>query len=877
MQPTLHARLTEYLVADYGFKVNAIWLQQGRCPECGEKELFTIAEHPWILLCGRLNHCAWEGDVKKLYPNLFNTWSTQFPVAEHHPKAAADAYLQYARGFDLKRIQGWYTQEHYYDSQSKIGSATIRFTVGETYWERLIDQPERFNKKANFKPGGRYAGCWWQPPTLNLATVKELWLVEGIFDAIALDHHGIAAVALLSCTNYPQQALAALLTQCQGNRPRLIWALDSDRAGQKGILKGIRQARKAGWTCEAAQIPQPSQSKLDWNDCHQRERLTETHLADYRYHGALLIAQHALEKAQLIYQHHHQRDFIFDYEQRLYSFKLDIDRFEAAKEAAQEGSEEEQQAQAIQKAATLTEIANCLPTALYYQANVLTDEAWYYFRIDFPNGHTIKNTFTGSQVASASEFKRRLLAIAPGAFYTGSSTQLDRYLKSQMANIRSVRTIDFIGYSREHGCYVWQDVAVKNGQVYRLNAEDFFDLGKLSIKTLNQSVTLNLQRDFKSLNHDWLDLFWPCFGAKGLVALAFWLGSLFAEQIRAEHKSFPFLEVVGEPGAGKSTLIEFLWKLVGRRDYEGFDPSKSSLAARARNFAQVSNLPVVLIEADRREETQYKSFDWDELKTAYNGRSVRATGVKNGGNDTREPPFRAAVVISQNSPITASEAILQRLVSLNFDRSAQTPQTKVMAETLERMPLEQASGFMLAALTRETAILQTIEERTPIYERQLQALPEIRSLRIAKNHAQLMALTDALALIVPLSTEQKELAQAQLIDIAIYRQQAINEDHPIVQEFWDTFDYLERDAEHSLNHARETDLIAINLNDFAKVAANQQQKIPLLTELKRYLRESRTRKFIEVKAMRSALKRVDLSLRAAPEILKCWVFRREQE
>jgi ABC-type uncharacterized transport system ATPase component len=49
----------------------------------------------------------------------------------------------------------------------------------------------------------------------------------------------------------------------------------------------------------------------------------------------------------------------------------------------------------------------------------------------------------------------------------------------------------------------------------------------------------------------------------GFLALKAWLlsrsgfGSLFAEQIRAAQSSYPFLEVVGEAGAGKSTLIEF--------------------------------------------------------------------------------------------------------------------------------------------------------------------------------------------------------------------------------------------------------------------------------------------------------------------------------
>lgn len=343
-----------------------------------------------------------------------------------------------------------------------------------------------------------------------------------------------------------------------------------------------------------------------------------------------------------------------------------------------------------------------------------------------------------------------------------------------MAGIRSVQTVDFVGYSKEHGAYIFNDLAVKGGQVYELNEEDFFDIGKLSVKTLNQSVTLSINRKRADENSEdgfeWVDKLWHCFGAKGVVALAFWFGSLFAEQIRTEHKSYPFLEIVGEPGAGKSTLIEFMWKLFGRRDYEGFDPSKSSLAARARNFAQVSGMPVVLIEADRssgEDTAKARSFDWDELKTAYNGRSVRAIGVKNGGNETREPPFRGAIVISQNAQVSASEAVLQRLLHLHFDRAAQTPQTKRHAEELERMPVDAVSGFLLAAIRREADVMKTVTDATPQYEQQLQALGEIRSMRIAKNHAQLMALVDALGLVAPLTQERIDAVRETLVEMAI--------------------------------------------------------------------------------------------------------------
>jgi DNA primase len=57
-------------------------------------------------------------------------------------------------------------------------------------------------------------------------------LVEGIFDAIALHHHSIAAVSLMTCNNYPAQALSQLAAQfTDKKRPLPIWALDNDKAG----------------------------------------------------------------------------------------------------------------------------------------------------------------------------------------------------------------------------------------------------------------------------------------------------------------------------------------------------------------------------------------------------------------------------------------------------------------------------------------------------------------------------------------------------------------------------------------------------------------------------------------------------------------------
>lgn len=902
MDDRLHADITARLDRDFQFKPRDKHLREGVCPDCGKKTLWTWQESPWVLKCDRLSKCGAEFHVKELYPDLFERWTERYPVTPENPTAAADAYLKAARGFDLERIKGWYSQESYYDPKLQAGSSTVRFPLASGgYWERIIDQPGRFgSRKATFR--GSYAHTWWCPPGLDLTDIKgnrELWIVEGIFDAIALLHVGITAVSAMSCNNDCAASLAALAEACTAakvERPKLVWALDGDTAGRRFMRKAVRATQELGWKAVAAMIPQHGRAKLDWNDMFQRERLAPKDIDTYLHHGALLTATSAGEKAVLIYKRGGGSSFPFEFGSRLYWFKLDLDKYnQAATQIEEEDgdkklSKQEVRDRALENAHAVTEIATCYPQALYYQRDSVTDDSWYYLRVSFPNDTPpVKNTFTSAQLASGAEFKKRLLAMAQGAIYTGTTGMLDALLKQQLKHITSVETVDFIGYSaaKEHRCYVFGDVAVAKGAVYTLNDDDYFEIGRLSIKSLNGSVGLSINTDEAAFTTGWVDAIWEAFGAKGIVALAYWFGALFAEQIRAQAKSYPFLEVVGEPGAGKSTLIEFLWKLCGRLDYEGFDPSKSTLAARARNFAQVSNLPVVLIEADREkrggDDAKKGGFDWDELKTAYNGRSPRARGVKDGGNATYEPPFRGAVVISQNADVNASEAILSRIVHLYFDRSTQTPETRAAAEVLERTDIEAVSGFILRATRHEEEVMAAFAEYVTDAEKRLDAVSEIRTGRIKKNHAQIMALVGCLVKIGILTKPVANAAWNLLIDCAKERQIAISSDHPMVEEFWDIYEYLEADDEFSdglLNHSRNNGVIAISLPHFEQVCGDRKLKFPPLTDLKRVLPTSRRHKFVEQRTVNSRLheahnKRViahGLNSPTKPASVKCWCF-----
>ncbi|PWC89797.1 hypothetical protein TSH100_03940, partial [Azospirillum sp. TSH100] len=137
----------------------------------------------------------------------------------------------------------------------------------------------------------------------------------------------------------------------------------------------------------------------------------------------------------------------------------------------------------------------------------------------------------------------------------------------------------------------------------------------------------------------------------------------------------------------------------------------------------------------------------------------------------------------------------------------------------------------------------------------------------AKNHGQLMALVDALADLTGMEHDWRDKTLALLVESAVERQQAIASDHPIVDEFWDAVEFMGLAA---LDHARSKDgIIALNLNQVMAQAQKAGQAMPTLLELKRHLKDARSRPFIEIKTVRSEL--------PGFETVKCWIFKAPKE
>lgn len=649
--------------------------------------------------------------------------------------------------------------------------------------------------------------------------------------------------------------------------PELIFAFDIGKAGTEYTRKFVARAREEGWRASAAQPrPEGESDKLDWNDLLIRERLGPEHIAEYLWNGEVLLAESAAEKAFLLYDRKGWSSFSLVHDSRTWWA-----HFNEAKIAETQAADGLTRKAAAKLCADITDIANCAFRVLYFQRDEAIDESHYYLRVDTPSDRNpAKAAFPPAALSAAAEFKKRLLAVAPGAQFTGSTGQLDKLISMQTARIKTVETLDFTGYSFDHGAWVLGDVAVKGGRVVQINDEDYFDFGKMSLKLRSRERILTISYDADNLDTSWIADIWIAYGPNGIVTLAFWYLSLFAEQIRKSMSSLFFLEMSGEPGSGKTTLIEFAWKLLGREGYEGFDPQKSTSAGIARNLSKVGNLPIVLIEGDRLDDGKAlhaKRFEWEELKTAFNGRSPRTRGVKSAGNETYEPPMRGAIAIEQNAPVNASPAVLERIAQLIFDKSRFGPAGKAAAERLKSRRTEAVSGFIIHAIRREEQFLKTFHAKFRQHEAEMIRRGEVGNDRLILNHCQLIAAFEALAEWLNLDRTIYFETLEFIYQMAINRRGALSADHVHVTRFWELVDYLDASEHHSTDnpinkHRKPDQYYAISLPHFEERCRQKGLNHPAIEDLKKHLPTSKTRKYLGQKPVNGV----------GGKHIYCWVF-----
>lgn len=250
----------------------------------------------------------------------------------------------------------------------------------------------------------------------------------------------------------------------------------------------------------------------------------------------------------------------------------------------------------------------------------------------------------------------------------------------------------------------------------------------------------------------WLGLFIKSFGAKGLVALAWWLGALHAERIRALQGSYPLLEITGGAGSGKSVLTRVLWKLIGSETSQSISARNGLSPALLREFDGAADWPVVL-----EESREAKPFDWDVLKECYRGEILRVRS----GKAAEQLKFQGALVVISAPPVSFD--LNSRTVVVRLDRTQHTPKARVALEELLALPLQEHCELLTTGGRTDAFPDQVFATATESFiKAQQEAEGETLDARNALNHAQLRALLVMLDALFGLPIKSKQAAHEEV-------------------------------------------------------------------------------------------------------------------
>lgn len=850
------------------------YLNKGMCPSCGKRSVFVKKEKPYQLKCNRLNNCGYEERTRDRYQHLFENLSERFPSTPENPNATADAYLSRARGFDIGKLQGWYTQGRRQMKPSGVWADTVRFPLCDGYWERIIDARAiagNEDQKAGIKAGMRYNNAGWIPPGQTIEKHDRVYIVEGIFHAIALHLAGFKTIAAISCVNFPWDIVEA-------NAGKLItWviALDDDKAGRTYIrkhLKELRSRKEIGWVALAG--------KLDWDDVYRDGKLDQLFIDDACYRGRLFTAESARKLAYLVYLRKESGFYLVEFNNQLFSVRVNqAELTKALGDDKLEGNRD-----IFIGASKVEQVSNCVPDLDYLEKDVITGEQRYHFSFAFPDQtRNCQAALSSGSIADPRGFVKGMLDFTPGGNFEGGAREL-AWLKAKWLNdehrpVRTVRSLPFLGYDEETGTYCFPDFGFQSGRELQVNSHGFIEVKGRGIKTALATVKFERGEEF---DPSWFRDFLEVTGLNGLSALSWWTATLFVQQIASQQASFGFLELSGEPGSGKSMLLRFLWRLLGRENTEGIKPSGSGASAVGllRSFAEVSNLPLVLIESDRtyidaQGRTVTVQFTWDDVKPMFDYHAqLRVTGAKTTGNEKRVDLWRGALAIAQNASVTGDEATLSRIVHFHFTKEGHSLALKPKADRLKAMKATQLGGYLRSCLANEKAWLDRYFEAFPRFERKLMENPAISEMRIYQSHAQVLAAAYATQMFFPdWSNHDLDQLAAHIESRAIDRQQRCKSEDPTAAKFWQIYHYLNEDVvttidadgereetRETLNHSTDRELIAINIEHFQQRCRMAGQEVIPDTQLRRALASSTTHKFIELRKARSRIEKRSLNL-----------------
>jgi len=668
------------------------------CPACHKKEAWAYSDKPFAIICNRANKCGVTTPTKQIYPEFWRDLTKRYPSTPDDPKATAKAYLQ-SRGLKPELIE--------FSQGYKDGHQTLVIKQDGVTFERLIDYQDKSGKGKNRLSA--YKGKVFKTNSFDKA--DEIFISEGIIDALSLEQSGHAAIATYSSGSVPKEWY-------QANKDKQFTiCFDNDAAGHKGIAKTIECFHEIGITnYKVALLPHGK----DANDLLITGQL-EAVIEDAYWRGRLFSADSALAYYKIYYEKHEGSNRIFEFKGNTY------------KGIASTNKDDETVLKCFR-------IADCSIKLLYSVINNSDDSKQlmeHYLEIESDREGKSQLRLDAGELVKLDAFKSALQNHRQ-IFY-GKAEDLNHvasYLFNQHPQPLKIRALNTLGYDEITGGFYYPKFAYdKSGKRIDCNSNQYFADSMVRPFCGSSDVVISRLEPI-DLKQFIVDLH-AAYGDKGLLALGFYVAAQFSHLVFDNYGFFPFLSVYGDPHAGKS----FVTKLLNRCffvDNEGLTMTNSNTSKGVlRRISQKSSMVCCLLEGRQKKSGNGSSsngFEFDSILPLYNRNALYSRATTDQTNRTHDLPLKAALSFVWNHECFTLKAAKERVVSLHFSESDMNEATGIAWEKLNALSPEQLAAVGDYTLKNRSYFERELINFIKSFSDNLKT-QGVKVARIADNHA----------------------------------------------------------------------------------------------------------------------------------------------
>lgn len=758
MQDNLKNRITERLLqSDYATprtKIKNGYIRNLRCPVCGDETAYAHEDAPWVIICNRANHCGSRTKILNLFPDILTNFEREYQPTQDDPHRPAREFLR-ARGLEstLEGLGFEYIPRTRSGCGGGVGFRLLPWGVDAlppnpvVYNVRLFNPPPGEGKTHN---SASLDDGFWFHPAFPYDLEKEIFITEGVIDALSLMEVGRQAIAVISSSRNPDNVQLPEL-----KNP--VLAFDNDRAGRDAFRRWKQRYPAAG-----AITPDDG----DWNDLlvragsavAAREEL-DRKAGDFKCLGELMTAATAKEYAEKYRRHFNHNAGLFNFDGETYY--------------ADENSGET-------KCRKVGNFTVGVDHFRYDTHNPDQPEYFYRLRVHPHAGRERRFTVRGCDLAGADALTKIFLTHGKCA-WTGDKKPSQALMRRIVASKSpDVRQLDVIGYDIATGYYFFPGFAVdKKGNLMHPDKRGFYELSSLKViraaplPSITPVPGMSAKEIYLAVKAAW--------GPRGEIGMAWMVGAWLVNVIKEKIGFYPFLSFYGEPASGKTVLIETL-NSMQCLDEEGLPMFRENTGkGELRKLGQVSGMFRALLEGNKDRITR---FDFDKLLALYNRNPLQVRAMKSNDNQVITMEFKAALALVQNIEPLKSSAQKSRVISVGF-RLADIADTQEAFERAKRIQKNQYANFFPEVMRHRVELEEGWLARFTAISRELEA--EFSNPRIRENHALVLAFHELLCEILDVESTQKPyilgLAQAKM-------KSCYEHEESIADYFFDALDQL---------------------------------------------------------------------------------------